>query len=69
MLNPLDADPRCLEIMQIHSQCVWKKAEALAKSSRYADAIDYVFLREAAMLHDYGIIGVDAELNHILRMG
>ena len=60
MLNPMDADPRCLEILQIHSLCVWKKAEALARASRYADAIDYVFLQEAAMLHDYGIIGVNA---------
>jgi len=49
-----------MEIIQIHSRCVLSKAESLAKSSRYADAIDYIFLREAAMLHDYGIIGVDA---------
>ena len=56
----LQPDPRCLEIIQIHSRCVLYKAETLAKSSKYADAIDYHFLREAVMLHDYGIIGVDA---------
>ena len=56
----LHPTPRCLEIMRTHSLCVLKKAEELAKSSRYADAIDYEFLHEAVMLHDYGIIGVDA---------
>lgn len=56
----LKPTPRCMEIMRIHSECVFQKAETLARNSRYADAIDYVFLREAAMLHDYGIIGVDA---------
>ena len=60
MLCPFDADPRCLEIIRVHSMCVYEKAAAIAKSSRYADAIDYRFLLEAAMLHDYGIIGVDA---------
>ena len=55
-----NADRRCLEIIQIHSNCVLNKAVSIAKSSRYADAIDYTFLHEAAMLHDYGIIGVDA---------
>ncbi len=60
MLCLFDADPRCLEILQIHSMCVFKKAVSLARASRYADAIDYRFLREASMLHDYGIIGVDA---------
>ena len=52
--------PDCHEIMRIHSECVYQKALNLAKHSRYADAIDYVFLREAAMLHDYGILWVDA---------
>ena len=51
---------RCMEIMRIHSLCVLEKAERLAKASRFSDAIDYEFLREAVMLHDYGIIGVDA---------
>lgn len=51
---------KCMEIMRIHSTCVLEKAEKLARNSRYADAIDYEFLREAVMLHDYGIIGVDA---------
>ncbi len=51
---------RCMEIMRIHSLCVLEKAEKLARASRFADAIDYEFLREAVMLHDYGIIGVDA---------
>ncbi len=55
-----NATSKCMEIMRIHSICVWKKAVQLARQSRYADAIDYEFLQEAAMLHDYGIIGVDA---------
>lgn len=54
------ATTRCLEIMRIHSLCVLEKAEKLARASRYSDAIDYEFLHEAVMLHDYGIIGVDA---------
>ena len=56
----LQPTPRCLEIMRIHDRCVLEKAEKLARASRYADAIDYIFLREAVMLHDYGIIGVHA---------
>lgn len=52
--------PFCSEIMRIHCRCVLQKAEILARSSRYADAFDYAFLREAVMLHDYGIIGVNA---------
>lgn len=50
--------PLCSEIMRIHCQCVLQKAESLARTSRFADAFDYEFLREAVMLHDYGIIGV-----------
>lgn len=50
----------CREIMQVHCRAVYQKALQLAEESRYADAIDYVFLEEAVMLHDYGIIGVDA---------
>lgn len=50
----------CAEIMRIHCRCVLQKAETLAKASCFADAFDYEFLREAVMLHDYGIIGVDA---------
>lgn len=53
-------DVRCLEILSIHSNCVYRKAEQLARRSKYADCIDYRFLFEAARLHDYGIIGVDA---------
>lgn len=53
-------DPRCMEILTIHSSLVWRKAEEIARRSRYADCIDYGFVREASMLHDYGIIGVDA---------
>ena len=53
-------DARCLEIMSIHSICVWQKAVEIALHSRYRDSIDYEFLREASMVHDYGIIGVDA---------
>lgn len=52
--------PNCHEIMRIHSECVYRKALTLAQNSRYADAIDYDFLREACMLHDYGILWVDA---------
>lgn len=59
-MNPLNATTQCLEIMQIHSQCVLELAIKLAENSRYADAFDYEFLREAVMLHDYGIIGVHA---------
>ena len=58
--SPSNADRRCMEIIQIHSQCVLQKAISIAKFSKYADAIDYTFLHEAVMLHDYGIIGVDA---------
>ena len=50
----------CHEILRTHSICVLQKARALAAASRYADAIDYDFLAEAVMLHDYGIVGVDA---------
>lgn len=61
-LLPLQKDihPRCLEIMSIHSECVYQKAWTLAQHSPYRDCIDYAFLREASMLHDYGIVGVDA---------
>ena len=55
-----NADPRCAEIIRIHSYHVWKLAEEMALHSRYADAIDYQFLQEACMLHDCGIIYVDA---------
>ena len=55
-----NADPRCAEIIQIHSTHVWRLAEKIAKNSDYADAIDYAFLKEACMLHDCGIIFVHA---------
>ena len=55
-----DVDPRCLEIIGTHSGLVFDKAVTLARASIFRDRIDYVFLREAAMLHDYGIIYVDA---------
>jgi len=55
-----NADSRCAEIIRIHSTQVWLLAEKLARASRYADAIDYAFLREACMLHDCGIIWCDA---------
>ena len=51
-----NADPRCAEIIQIHSINVWHLAEKIAKNSKFADAIDYMFLKEACMLHDCGII-------------
>ena len=54
-----DIHPRCLEILTEHSRCVWRKAEALARGCRYAVAGDYEFLREASLLHDYGMVGVD----------
>jgi len=54
------ASARCLEILRVHCECVYEKALCLARKSQYADAIDYVFLREAAMLHDWGVIGVHA---------
>lgn len=53
-------DRRCLEILSIHSLCVWKKALDIAEHSRYRNCLDYDLIREASMLHDYGIIGVDA---------
>lgn len=53
-------DARCAEILQIHSNHVWKLAERLALQSPYADAIDYRFLQEACMLHDCGIVYVHA---------
>ena len=52
--------PLCYEILRTHSRCVLDKALSLARASRYADAIDYDFLAEAVMLHDYGISGVNA---------
>lgn len=54
------ADARCIQIMMTHSKCVWHLAERLARASRFADAIDYDFLQEACMLHDCGIVWVDA---------
>lgn len=60
LLTQTDVNPRCLDIMAVHSRCVWKKAERVGKNSRFFDCIDYQFLHEAAMLHDYGIIYVDA---------
>ena len=53
-------DPRCEEIIRIHSHQVWQLAQKLALSSQFADAIDYAFLHEACMLHDCGIIWCDA---------
>lgn len=52
--------PETLKILRLHSTCVYKKALSLAQASRYADAIDYKFLHEAVMLHDYGVVAVDA---------
>ena len=56
-MNP---STKCYEILRVHNRCVLEKALYLAHASRYADAIDYDFLREAVRLHDYGISGVDA---------
>lgn len=48
------------EIILRHSEAVARKAVRVAKESRFADEVDFQLLQDAAMLHDIGIVNVDA---------
>lgn len=48
------------ELLKVHSECVARKALELARQSRFAADIDMEFVRNAALLHDIGIIRTSA---------
>ena len=52
------------EIIRTHSQMVAQKALRIAKDKGLESRLDLQFLEDAAMLHDIGIVGVNAPSIH-----
>lgn len=48
------------ELLEVHSECVARKALEVARASRFAGTVDMEFIRNAAMLHDIGIVATSA---------
>lgn len=64
LIDKYAVDPRQKEILSVHSSMVASKACRIAVLKGLDGVIDMQFLEDAAMLHDIGIVGVNAPSIH-----
>lgn len=64
LIEKYAGDPLQREILAVHSEMVAQKALRIAAEKGLESAVDMQFLEDAAMLHDIGIVGVNAPAIH-----